>query len=70
MSSRQPRLGRLIRDIGRKIIGQVELEAAFERPLARAAQIRIRPRARGRNRACIRAGAAGTGRQGQGVSAL
>jgi IS5 family transposase len=34
------RLGRLIRDIRRKIIGQDELEAAFEQPLARAAQIR------------------------------
>jgi IS5 family transposase len=33
-------LGRLIRDIRRKIVGQVELEAAFERPLSRAAQIR------------------------------
>jgi IS5 family transposase len=34
------RLGRLIRDIRRKIIGQDELEAAFERLLARAEQIR------------------------------
>ena len=34
------RLGRIIRDIRRKIIGQTELEAAFERPLARAEQIR------------------------------
>ena len=34
------RLGRLIRDIRRKIEGQTALEAAFERPLARAAQIR------------------------------
>jgi transposase, IS5 family len=36
----RPRLGRLIRDIRRKIEGQPELEAAFEGPLSRAAQIR------------------------------
>jgi transposase, IS5 family len=34
------RLGRLIRDIRRKISGQGELEAVFEQPLSRAAQIR------------------------------
>ena len=34
------RLGRLIRDIRRKITGQGELEAVFEQPLSRAAQIR------------------------------
>jgi transposase, IS5 family len=34
------RLGRIIRDIRRKIAGQRDLEAAFEGPLARAAQIR------------------------------
>jgi IS5 family transposase len=34
------RLGRLIRDIRRKIAGRPEIEAAFELPLARAAQIR------------------------------
>jgi transposase, IS5 family len=34
------RLGRLIRDIRRKIDGQPEVEAMFERPLARAEQIR------------------------------
>src|SRR5271167_1047476 len=34
------RLGRLIRDIGRKIEGQENLAAAFEAPLARASQIR------------------------------
>src|SRR5499433_539505 len=34
------RLGRLIRDIRRKIAGQVELEAAFQWPLVRAEQIR------------------------------
>jgi transposase, IS5 family len=34
------RLGRLIRDIRRKIAGEPELEAAFERRLARAEQIR------------------------------
>jgi IS5 family transposase len=34
------RLGRLIRDIRRKIIGRPELEVAFEPPLSRAAQIR------------------------------
>src|SRR5262249_16655496 len=40
LRSLQTWLGRLLRDIRRKIIGQVELEAAFERPLSRAAQIR------------------------------
>ena len=34
------RLGRIIRDIRRKIDGRPELEAIFEMPLARAAQIR------------------------------
>src|SRR5258707_67332 len=34
------RLGRLIRDIGRKIEGHADLEAAFALPLARAFQIR------------------------------
>jgi transposase, IS5 family len=34
------RLGRIIRDIRRKIAGRDELEAAFESPLARANQIR------------------------------
>src|SRR5262249_9498206 len=34
------RLGRLIRDIRRKIAGQDELEAAFEQPLSCAVQIR------------------------------
>ncbi len=34
------RLGRLIRDIGRKIAGQAQLEAAFQWPVARARQIR------------------------------
>ena len=34
------RLGRLIRDIRRKIAGQEDIEAAFEVPLARASQIR------------------------------
>jgi transposase, IS5 family len=34
------RLGRLIRDIGRKIAGDVDLEAAFAWPLSRANQIR------------------------------
>ena len=34
------RLGRLIRDIRRKIAGRPELAAVFEAPLARAAQIR------------------------------
>src|SRR3954469_22130007 len=34
------RLGRIIRDIHRKIEGRPELEAIFEAPLARAAQIR------------------------------
>ncbi|MEH2545696.1 hypothetical protein V1283_002341 [Bradyrhizobium sp. AZCC 2262] len=34
------RLGRIVRDIRRKIAGQGDLEAAFEGPLARAAQIR------------------------------
>jgi len=35
------RLGRLIRDIGRKIEGEPALEAAFAQPLARAVQIRF-----------------------------
>lgn len=34
------RLGRLVRDIGRKIAGTPALEAAFERPLMKASQIR------------------------------
>src|SRR5436853_3208339 len=34
------RLGRLIRDIRRKIAGRQDIEAAFEAPLARASQIR------------------------------
>ena len=34
------RLGRIIRDIGRKIAGNTDLEAVFTWPLARAAQIR------------------------------
>ena len=34
------RLGRIIRDIRRKIAGRPELAAVFEVPLARAAQIR------------------------------
>ena len=34
------RLGRIIRDIGRKITGQPDVEAAFEWPLSRATQIR------------------------------
>ena len=34
------RLGRIIRDIGRKIAGNTDLEAIFTRPLTRAAQIR------------------------------
>jgi IS5 family transposase len=34
------RLGRIIRDIGRKIVGNTDLEAIFTWPLTRAAQIR------------------------------
>lgn len=34
------RLGRIVRDIRRKIAGRPELETAFERPLMKAAQIR------------------------------
>jgi hypothetical protein len=34
------RLGRIIRDVRRKIAGQAEIEAAFEWPLARANQVR------------------------------
>ena len=34
------RLGRIIRDIGRKIAGRADLEAIFQWPLARASQIR------------------------------
>jgi transposase, IS5 family len=42
------RLGRLVRDIRRKIAGQADLEAAFQGPLARADQIRSqRQRQRG-----------------------
>src|SRR6202163_1984824 len=41
------RLGRLIRDIGRKIAGNANLEAAFALPLARASQIRSQQRQRG-----------------------
>ena len=42
------RLGRIIRDIRRKITGRPELEAVFEAPIARAAQIRSqRQRQRG-----------------------
>jgi IS5 family transposase len=42
------RLGRLIRDIRRKIAGHEPVEAAFERPLSRASQIRSqRQRQRG-----------------------
>ena len=40
LSLLRTRLGRLIRDIRRKIAGQGELEAALEQPLWRAAQIR------------------------------
>jgi IS5 family transposase len=40
LRSLRTRLGRLIRDIRRKIEGQPEHEAAFEQPLSRAAQIR------------------------------
>jgi transposase, IS5 family len=65
------RLGRLIRDISRKIAGQAELENAFVAPLSRASQIRSQqqrqrgwklvflPRSRGRMH-----------RQGQGQRAL
>jgi transposase, IS5 family len=43
------RLGRLIRDIGRKIAGHADLEAAFTRPLSSARQIRSQQqRQRGR----------------------
>ncbi|MGA8693547.1 MAG: IS5 family transposase [Xanthobacteraceae bacterium] len=42
------RLGRIIRDVRRKIAGRPEIEATFERPLARADQIRSqRQRQRG-----------------------
>ena len=42
------RLGRLIRDIRRRIAGRQTIEAAFESPLSRASQIRSqRPRQRG-----------------------
>jgi hypothetical protein len=37
------RLGRLIRDIVRKIAGDRDIEAAFALPLARDSQIRGRP---------------------------
>ncbi len=41
LSLLRTRLGRLIRDIRRKIQGRPELEGAFEQPLSRAAQIRF-----------------------------
>ena len=42
------RLGRLIRDIRRKVRGRDDLEAAFQEPLSRASQIRAQqPRQRG-----------------------
>ena len=41
LSLLRTRLGRLIRDIRRKIEGRPELEGAFEQPLSRAAQIRF-----------------------------
>jgi IS5 family transposase len=40
LSFLRTRLGRLIRDIGRQIAGQADLEAIFEWPLAKANQIR------------------------------
>src|SRR5580692_12082632 len=40
LSLLRTRLGRLIRDIGRKIAGQADLEAIFEWPLTKANQIR------------------------------
>jgi transposase, IS5 family len=42
------RLGRLIRDIGRKIEGHQDIEAVFALPLARASQIRGQQRVQGR----------------------
>jgi len=43
------RLGRIIRDIRRKIAGQADIEAVFDWPLARASQIRSQQqRQRGR----------------------
>jgi IS5 family transposase len=41
------RLGRIIRDIRRKIAGNIEIEAVFEIALARANQIRSQQRQRG-----------------------
>jgi len=46
------RLGRIIRDIRRKITGRPELKAVFEVPIARAAQIRSQQQ---RQRGCYRA---------------
>lgn len=38
------RLGRLMRDIRRKLAGKPELEAAFATPLSRAEQFRVKSR--------------------------
>jgi len=65
------RLGRLIRDIRRKIAGRREVEAAFERPLSRAAQIRVPVAAPARIQALFLPCARGrVHRQGQGLGAL
>src|ERR1700756_2924167 len=47
LSLLRTQLGRLIRDIRRKIEGRPELEGAFEQPLSRAAQIRFQEQRQG-----------------------
>ena len=65
------RLGRLIRDIRRKIKGHGPVEAAFERPLSRASQIRSqRQRQRGWKLYSFHAPESRVHRQRQGSSAL
>jgi IS5 family transposase len=65
------RLGRLIRDIRRKIGGQERIAAAFEAPLARASQIRFQQqRQRGWKLYSFHARRCSMHRQGQSQRAL
>ena len=65
------RLGRLIRDIRRKIAGQQQVEAAFETALSRASQIRSQPAAPARLEALFLPRTRGrVHRQGQSECAL
>ena len=62
---------RLIRDIRRKIVGQPQLEATFERSFSRAAQIRSQEqRQRGYKALFLPCARSRMHRQGQGLSAL